>query len=327
VKIFVTGGTGFVGSHLVSTLLGAGHDVTCLVRNPAKAARRFGDRLPALIEGGLTDSPAIERGCGGADAIFHVAGLVAAPTAADLHRINAEATGRLCGIARERAPGLAHFVYVSSLAAAGPTAPGAPIREDRRPQPVSAYGRSKLAGEALVRESGLPWTVVRPPTVYGPWDRELLKVFRLARRGVVPVFGDGAQENSLIYAPDLAEALASCLVPAAVGRTYFAAHPEIVTQRELSERIHRTVRGEGTAPRIVRIPAPLARAVLSIIGTVAALTRTPTLLSRDKANEFLADAWTCRPDALRVDTGWRAGTDLTAGLRRTAAWYRDRQWL
>src|SRR2546427_2223712 len=104
-----------------------------------------------------------------------------------------------------------------------------------------------------------PWTIVRPPTVYGEWDHEVLKVFKLARIGIVPVFGDGSQELSVIYAGDLAQALiAAATAPVAAGRVYYAAHPAVTTSAQLVRAIGRGL-GEGRDPRIVALPAPLAR--------------------------------------------------------------------
>jgi nucleoside-diphosphate-sugar epimerase len=169
------------------------------------------------------------------------------------------------------------------------------------------------------------WTIVRPPTVYGEGDREVLKVFKLARTGLAPVFGDGSQELSVIYAGDLASALvAAATAPAAANRIYYAAHPAVITSRELVRAIGRAV---GREPRIVPLPGPVARGLLWTIGSIAHLAGRATLLSGDKAAEFLAPAWTCRPDALARDAGWRAETDLETGLRRTAAWYRKEGWL
>ncbi len=203
--------------------------------------------------------------------------------------------------------------------------PGQPIDETRPPTPVTPYGESKLAAELLVRAKARTWTIVRPPTVYGEWDHEVLKVFRLARTGVAPVFGDGSQELSVIYAGDLAAALvAAATAPATANRVYYAAHPVVTTSRDLVRAIGRAV---GQEPRIVPLPGILARGLLWTIGTIAHLAGRATLLSGDKAAEFLAPAWTCRPDALTRDAGWRAVTDLETGLRRTAAWYRREGWL
>jgi len=322
VKAFVTGGTGFVGAHLVQALRARGDQVTCLVRNPAKA-QALGWSDVRLVRGDLDDAAALRDGCAGAEVIYHVAGRISARDLDEFMRANRDGTANVLEAAAQGPP--PRFVLVSSLAAAGPTVPGHPIDETRPPSPVTPYGQSKLAAELLVREMAGSWTIVRPPTVYGEWDREVLKVFKLARAGLAPVFGDGSQELSVIYAGDLAAALvAAATVPATARRVYYAAHPDVTTSRELVRAIGRAV---GRQPRIVPLPGPLARALLWTIGSIAHLAGRATLLSGDKAAEFLAPAWTCRPDALARDAGWRAATDLETGLRRTAAWYRKAGWL
>ena len=321
-KAFVTGGTGFVGAHLVQALRARGDQVTCLVRNAAKA-QALGWTDVRLVRGDLDDAAALRDGCAGAEVIYHVAGRISARDLDEFMRANRDGTANVLEAAGQGPP--RRFVLVSSLAAAGPTAPGQPIDETRPPSPVTPYGQSKLAAELLVRAMAGSWTIVRPPTVYGEWDREVLKVFKLARAGLAPVFGDGSQELSVIYAGDLAAALvAAATAPATARRVYYAAHPDVTTSRELVRAIGRAV---GRQPRIVPLPGPLARALLWTIGSIAHLAGRATLLSSDKAAEFLAPAWTCRPDALARDAGWRAETDLETGLRRTAAWYRKEGWL
>ncbi len=321
-KAFVTGGTGFVGAHLVQALRARGDQVTCLVRNPAKA-RALGWSDVRLVQGDLDDAAALREGCAGAELIYHVAGRITARDTVEFMRANRDGTANVLEAAAQAPP--RRFVLVSSLAAAGPTAPGNPIDETRAPSPVTPYGQSKLAAELLVRAMAGAWTIVRPPTVYGEWDREVLKAFKLARTGVAPVFGDGSQELSVIYAGDLAAALvAAAISPATANRVYYAAHPVVTTSRDLVRAIGRAV---GREPRIVPLPGVLARGLLWTIGTIAHLAGRATLLSGDKAAEFLAPAWTCRPDALTRDAGWRAVTDLETGLRRTAAWYRREGWL
>src|SRR5467141_3634135 len=136
---------------------------------------------------------------------------------------NRDGTANVLEAARDA--GARRVLFVSSLAVGGPTTPGHPIDENRPPMPVTDYGRSKLAAEVLVRAMPFPWTIVRPPVVYGEWDRGTLKVFQLARGPVAPVFGDGSQELSMIHAADLARGLvAADTSPAAQGRVYFATH-------------------------------------------------------------------------------------------------------
>ena len=321
-NVFVTGGTGFVGAHLVRALQARGDQVTCLVRRP-QLAERLGWRDVRLVRGDLDDAAALRQGCAAAELVFHVAGKIVAKDAAQFMAANRDGTANLLEAAEEH--GVTRFVLVSSLAAAGPTTPGHPIDESRPPAPVTDYGRSKLAAEVLVRAMPFPWTIVRPPVVYGERDRGTLKIFQLARWRMTPVFGDGSQELSVIHAEDLAHALvAAGTSPGAQNRLYFATHPTPTTSRALLDACGLAL---GTTPRVVPVPAFVARGLLWIGGSLAHLAGRATFLSADKANEYLAPAWTCRGDALTRDTGWRALIDLEPGLARTAAWYREVGWL
>jgi nucleoside-diphosphate-sugar epimerase len=311
-----------VGTHLVRALRARGDAVTCLVRSPDRA-RALGWTDVRVVPGDLDSPAALRQGCDGADVVYHVAGRISARNLREFLSVNRDGTARVLDAARAALPG--RFVHVSTLAVGGPTVPGHPIDETRPPQPVTNYGRSKLAAETLVRASGIPWTIVRPPVVYGERDRETLRIFRLARAGWGPVMGDGTQELSVIYAGDLAQALiAAGTATATAGGVYYAAHPDVTTSTGLVQAVGAAV---GRTPRIVRLPAALARVALWTVGSLASLAGRATVLSADKADEFLAPAWTCLPDALTRDSGWRAATDLAAGLSRTTAWYRAEGWL
>ena len=195
-KALVTGATGFVGSHLAEALRRRGDEVTALVRSPAKAAA-LGPLGVRVLPGGLDDPDSLARAAEGQDVVFHVAGLVAARDEAEFLRVNRDGTaGLVAAAARAR---VGRFVYVSSMAAGGPADRGRPLTGTEPPNPVTAYGRSKLAGETAVKAGSLPWVIMRPPTVYGPRDREVLKVFRMARWGVAPVLttlGDDLRMNA-----------------------------------------------------------------------------------------------------------------------------------
>ena len=323
-RVFVTGGTGFVGIHVVAALRARGHDVACLVRDAGKARAVFGEAPPTIVRGDLGDRSALARAVADTDAVVHLAGLTAARSRAELFAVNEGGTRALADAVRERGDAVRRFVHVSSLAAAGPVAEGAVPSADETARPVSDYGRSKLAGEGPVRTLAIPWTILRPPGVYGPHDREFLRLFRIAARGVAPMFGDGAQRLSLVFAPDLADAIVACLEGAPATGVYYPAHPTSTTARALVERIGAAL---GTRVRVLPLPRAIVRPLFGLTGAAAKLAGRATLLSPDKANEILADAWLCSPGRLAEATGWRAATDLDAGLRATAAWYRGAHWL
>jgi nucleoside-diphosphate-sugar epimerase len=171
----------------------------------------------------------------------------------------------------------------------------------------------------------LRWSVVRPPIVYGPRDREVLKIFQLARLGLAPVFGDGTQELSAVHAHDLARALVAVAEsPTALGRIYHACHPELFTSAQLGKAVAAAM---GRRVRTFCVPHALGRRLLAVTEASARLTGRATILTPDKANEFFQQAWTGDPAPLMRETGWRAEYDLASGLADTYQWYRKAGWL
>jgi nucleoside-diphosphate-sugar epimerase len=321
-RVAITGATGFVGSHLFAALRRRGDDVVALVRRPsmAGALRASGCRL---VEGDLGDERALEALTAGAEVVFHVAGLVAARREADFQRVNRDGTAALAQAAARA--GVSRVVHVSSLAVTGPTVPGRPLAEDGVPGPLTAYGRSKQAGEEALRSSGVPGTIVRPPAVYGPRDRAFLGLFRAAARGLVLVPGAGRQELSLVHVADLVSALlAAAASPRTEGRTYHVAHPVPTTPLALAAAVARAL---GRGVRTLAVPAWLVRGALDVSGFASRAVGRAPLLDGDKARELLAPAWTCSSKALRRDAGWEAAVPLEPGLKETADSYREAGWL
>jgi nucleoside-diphosphate-sugar epimerase len=321
-KALVTGATGFVGSHLAEALRVRGDEVTVLVRSPkkAEALAPLGVRV---VVGDLDDPGSLARAVQGQEVVFHVAGLVAAKSEGEFMRCNRDGTASLVAAASGAAA--SRFVLVSSMAAGGPARPGAPLTGTEPPHPVTAYGRSKLAAERAVTAGTLPWVIMRPPTVYGPRDREVLKVFRMARLGVAPVFGDGSQQLSVVHGSDLANALVAAGTAASTtGKIYYPCHPEIATSAEFVRAVGSAM---GRRVSLIPIPAPVGRALLAITEASARIAGQTTILTRDKANEFFQEAWTGDPGPFSRDSGWRASHDLKSGLAETYGWYRKAGWL
>ena len=327
-KALVTGATGFVGSHLVERLLGAGMEVACLMRPTSPPRRTALDGLDVERRVAALDDPdALARAVRGVDYVFHAAGLTRARTLAEYQAVNADGTGRLLEALLAEGAALRRFVYVSSLAAAGPARSPEPPDESAEPHPADDYGASKLAGEHVVLEHAnrLPVTIVRPPAVYGPRDANFLPLFRLAvRLGRVPVIGKPSKQAAFVYAGDLAEGLRlAAQTPQAVGRTYYIASG-IHTMSEVAEAVCLAL---NMPPRLLRVPPLLAR-LAGEIGQIAwAVTGRPQIVSRGKIRGLLHPWWTCSWTRARQELGYRQAVSLQEGMRLTAQWYVEHGWL
>jgi dihydroflavonol-4-reductase len=321
-KIALTGATGLVGGHVAQRLLREGFSVRCLIRSPRHRGvfEAFGCQI---VMGSLEDEAARMALVDGVDDVYHVAGLIAARSEAEFERVNVTATRALAEAAARS--GVRRFVHVSSLAVTGPSPDGSPLDECGEPRPVTPYGLSKRAGEDAVRSAGVPFTILRPPAVYGPRDRAFLRLFRFARFGFVPLLGDGTQRLTLVHVGDLAEAIfAAGASERTTGGTYHAGGDEIVTQRELALLIGAAL---GKDVRTVPLSPGIVSSALRVGGWLSFLTRRPSILSPLKGPELLAPAWTASSAALERDAGWVPEISLGEGLAATAEWYRARRWL
>ncbi len=331
----VTGSSGFVGSHLVEALAGAGWDVRRLVRpESSPPAAPIPDALARRVEtraAPLADAAALGRSgaLDGADAVFHVAGVTRARTLAEFRAGNVAPTAALLDALAARAPDAPRgspprFVLVSSQAAAGAARSADRPRTERDPaEPVGAYGHSKREAERLLagHPGGLPWTVVRPAAVYGPRDRDFLPVFRHAARGLALYPGTRDAWLSMVYVGDLARALVlAATAPQAVGGTYFVAGDERVPWPAVYDA------AAAAAGRRLRLALDTPAAVLAAAGVAgdawSALTRRPVLVTREKLRLGRPRYWCCSAARARLELGWVPNVPLAEGARRTYAWYK-----
>ena len=321
VQVLVTGGHGFIGTHLVRLLLDEGAAVRCLYRRDGRPASLEGLDVE-IVRGDVRDTDALRVALDGVDEVHHLAGLTSAMTPTAMRATNTEGTRNLLRAAADA--GLdGRFVLCSSLAAVGPCAPGTLHHEDAERHPLTWYGESKRDAEdvAATFEADVPITIPRPPGVYGPRDQEFLTLFQAASRGWALVPGRPDKRYSLVHAADLAAAfVAAARSDQTVGRTYFACHPEVVTLEGLVEAAEAAV---GRPTRRIRLPESFLFLFGRIGDLVSQWTGRSSVLGGQRMLEVAIGDWVCSPAALERDTGWRAQHDVTDGFRETVAWYRE----
>ncbi|MBK9064142.1 MAG: NAD-dependent epimerase/dehydratase family protein [Acidobacteria bacterium] len=320
--VSLTGGTGFVGSHVADALLAAGYRVRALVRRPDDVAWLKGTGVD-LVRGDVRDAATLPALVEGASAVVHVAGKTSARSEAEYLAANAAGTENVAAAVRTHAPG-AHVVLVSSQAAGGPSRDGVPVSPSSVPDPVSAYGRSKLAGEEALRRAGVPFTILRPCAVYGPRETAIRDLFVAASRGVVPVLAGGKPRVQMVYGPDVAAAVKGALDRGGRGETFYVAHPEVLDYASIAE----TLAGlPSRRPFRLPVPGAVIRGAGHIVGALSAFAKGPPVFNSEKADEMLQEAWLCDVSEAQVALGQPFRTDFATGSRLTWEWYLERGWL
>lgn len=320
-RALITGATGFVGGHLAERLSAEGWEVRALVRSTSDTAqlRRLGCEL---WTGSLGERATVEDAARGVDVVYHLAAVTGLRAETDFERANVEGTRSVVDAVRAARP--RRLVYLSSYAACGPSRPERPRALDDAPAPLTAYGRTKLAGEELVRTlAGEAQTVIlRAPAVYGPGDHALLPFFRLVRWGIAPVPTGGERRLQMLYVEDLARALLSAAdapqgtFPVAEPRDYL--WREIVA--EMAAALDRRPLSLPLPPLVVRSAAATAQALGSLIGR-------GVVFNREKAEELLAASWTCDLSGSAALLSADEATPLAKGIAETVRWYTRQGWL
>jgi nucleoside-diphosphate-sugar epimerase len=307
--VALTGATGFVGRHILDRLRGGGFRIRVLARQPARVS---GSRSGIdVVRGSLADRDALNKLVADCDSLVHCAGLTRGVTRSHFNRVNAVGAVACAEAAREA--GVKKILLVSSLAAREPG--------------ISPYAASKRAGEEGVLEAAeghMDVTIVRPPAVYGPGDTEMLALFRLMGRGLVPVFGSSDARFSLIYVEDLADAVVAwqrASVPPAGILELDDGQPRGYGWSDVSAIVSSII---GRPVRQIRIPAT-ALALPAALNTAAGLfSGYDPMFSLGKLRELRHRDWVCRSIDSQGIPGWTARYRLAEGLMRTPGW-RDRR--
>lgn len=343
--VFVTGASGFIGSHLVQALRARGEQVRCLVRQGSNTGL-LTDAGAELVYGGLDQPQLLEEGMKGARTVFHLAAMTAALRYEDMLKVNRDGSKEIAqACARQQTP--PRLILVSSIAAAGPAARGQIRMESDSPQPVSNYGRSKLGGEqeALAYADRVPTTIVRPGIVFGPRNKAMLPIFKSIKYlNVHVVPGSQPPPLSYIHVSDCVELLlrarehGETVVPLQDGRRgntdhssregrgyYFAVAPEYPSYAELGKMAGPLVQRPHV--RVLRCPGPLPWVIGGISQAIATLRRKPDELNLDKIQEALAPSWACSAEAVKRDLSFAPPKTLQERLAETVSWYQQQHWL
>lgn len=316
--VSVTGATGFLGRHIVEVFGRSGWAVRAVVRagsphdTPAGATR---------CEVSLHDVPALSSALAGSDVIVHAAGLVRGRGARVFDDVNVAGTRAV--VMAANAVG-ARLVHISSLAAMGPGTIERPVTEDDAPRPVNAYGRSKLGGEDVVRNAArVPWIVLRPSAVYGPGDRGLLPLIRLARFGVFPVAAAPSTPFTFVYIDDLTHAVRIAAESGMSGEALFVGHQTPVR----ADAVLRTI-ATALGRRYRPLPVPrVALQVAAFAGELVWVLGGTPLVDFSRVAELTSAGFVCDVARARARLGYAATVAFPEGLARTVHWYREVGWI
>jgi 2-alkyl-3-oxoalkanoate reductase len=326
--ILVTGGTGFLGSHVIEQLSLAGRPVRALVRRSSdtKFLRTLSN--VELVEGAIDDRPSLERAVVGVEAVVHAAGLVKARSLVEFMRVNAGGTDNLLTACLPLGASLKRFVHVSSVTVGGPSdAHGNPVPVDAEPRPVTNYGRSKLEAEQIIlsKKDRLKVTIIRPPAIYGPRDREIFAFFKSIKLGVLPLLGSPQSKLSMVYGPDCARACIRAIDAEVPSGSIFAVDDGTVhTMAELIEEAEAAMGKRA----FLRIPLPrsVVESAALLSESYGKLTNRAVMLTRDKCNE-LFDQWVCDGSSAQRELGFTPSVGFSQGVQLTVDWYRAAGWL
>ena len=325
-KILLTGATGFIGRNLAVKLAKMGHHVFCLVRDMSRAA--WISNHPGLepVRGDLEHKESIVPHVSDVEVVFHLAGLTKARTRDEFIRVNGLGTGILVDAVLQGAKKIKKVLYVSSLAVAGPHTSQDPAQENGAVAPITDYGEAKLLGEELLLEKcrDNPWTIIRPPVVYGPYDKDVFVYFKMANSGLILLAANRVLELSLIHVDDLTDGIILAgFSEKSDGEVFYLSDGNVHTLTTVVETLSRIAGGA----KIVHLPAFMGK-IAGILGDcITRVSGKPQVVNSQKVREILQAGWVCNTEKIKERLGFSPNVEAEIGFESTYFWYKNAGWL
>ena len=325
-KALVTGGTGFIGSHLVEALLKKGIQVRCLLRKTSDL--KWLEGLPIEVNwGDCNDKNSLREAVEGVEQVFHLAGVTKAVHKKTYFEVNAFGTENLIHACLENNPRIQKFIYLSSQAAAGPSRNGNKKKESDQCKPVSPYGQSKQMGEelAMAHAQELPLLILRPSAVYGPRERDIYTFFKLLSKRIKPCLPSKDQHISLCYVEDIIQAiLLAAQVKGSSGEIFFLSDGQDYRLEEIGDIFAQAM---GVNAFCIRVPEWMIIGMASFSEYLSKLSGKPPLLNKGKVEEILQRNWVCDITKAKTALGFEPHISLAQGAKLTFEWYKKENWL
>lgn len=325
-KALVTGGTGFIGSHLVDKLLKKGYEVKCLTRKTSNTRWLKGKKIE-IVDGGFYNDDTLKKAVEGVDYIFHIAGAVMSKSKKGFFLSNQIATKNLAEACIKHNKNIKRFIYLSSGTACGPCINGKPNVETDKCNPITTYGKSKIAGEneLLKRAKDLPITIIRPSAIYGPRDEAIYQYFMAVSKGLISLIGFSAKYVSLIHSHDMVSGIMLAAEnEKAVGQIYNISSERPYSWQEIGN-ICKNVIGRKTIT--LRLPHFIVYAAGAVSQFFGYFTKKGSVFNIEKAKDFTQEHWVFSPEKAMKELGYGQEISLEDGIRDTIDWYRKNGWM
>jgi nucleoside-diphosphate-sugar epimerase len=327
-RILITGASGFIGYHLIKAAQQAGLEVDAAVRASSKLSH-LNSLAPKFVSLDFNSQKSLVKDLekGQYTYIIHAAGATKAKDTKEYNTINADYTRNLALAAQQADIPLKKFVFVSSLAAIGPSEYQDIhlFTENRKPNPVTAYGKSKLLAEEYLKAIALPLAVLRPTAVYGPGEKDLFIVLKMIRDGLDIYIGRKPQRLSFVYVKDLVNAIMLSLhAENKEEHTYNISDGNVYNRYELADTFKDLI---GKKAVRLHMPEEVIRVIANGLELAYMKSDKAPVLNREKLNELTAPNWACSIEAARKDLHYRPFYNLKTGLAESMAWYTEKKWL